>query len=223
MHHPLGSEVMEHGGDVQGHRNHLLQRQRAGPTLHLAQRRPLDVLEQHVRVRALEHGIEAAHQHRMGQARERVDLAAQSAPGAVVFQALGPQHLGDAQREAMIVPHKVGGVQVPAFYVPHHRAAGRDLIAFGQDGAVVAGCAHRLIPTARGRDAGRAGLRFGLRLAAAMRRPRADRARTVVQRGATRSRKGPGPKRPLLIMRRGGRGFTASITAERPPLHRPRE
>ena len=69
---------------MQPERQRLLGGQGALALDQLAQRRALEVLDQQVRHRAVGDGVEAAHDHRMREPRERFGLVAEVAQGGRV-------------------------------------------------------------------------------------------------------------------------------------------
>ena len=65
-------------------------------------------------MRAVEHGVEAAHEHRVGERGERAGLACQLAQCADVRRVVRPQELGDHDREPVVVPDEVDLVAAAA-------------------------------------------------------------------------------------------------------------
>jgi hypothetical protein len=66
----------------------------------------------------------------MGERFERLGLAAQAAHHARVVRQTRPQHLGDHDREQVVVPDQVDLVAMPSAKQLEHRAAGSQLVAF---------------------------------------------------------------------------------------------
>src|SRR5918997_849529 len=74
--HAVQLHVVQGGAHVRGERQQLLQRDGAAALDQPPQRRALQVLEQDVRARTLEHRVEAPHDDRVGEPREDLRLVA---------------------------------------------------------------------------------------------------------------------------------------------------
>ena len=131
MGHALGAHVVQGRGDVERQRQQLLEGQGAAPLDQPPQGRALEVLDQQVRVRPVEHGAEAAHDHRMGEALERVGLQAKVAQGTLALGPVGAQDLGDDDRVQALVPDEQRLVAAAAAERLEHAAARGDLGALG--------------------------------------------------------------------------------------------
>ena len=126
---PGARHVVQRGRGVHREREELLERERVALVDQRPQRRALEELDQQVRVAPVEHRVEAADEHGVGERGERLGLAAQLAQRARVLDLVGPQELGDHDREPGVVPDEVDVVAAAAAEAGEHAAAGRDLVA----------------------------------------------------------------------------------------------
>ena len=126
---PGARHVVQRGRDVHREREELLERERVALVDQRPQRRALEELDQQVRVAPVEHRVEAADEHGVGERGERLGLAAQLAQRARVLDLVGPQELGDHDREPGVVPDEVDVVAAAAAEAGEDAAAGRDLVA----------------------------------------------------------------------------------------------
>jgi len=112
---------------VQRERQHLVRRQRPAAADQAAQRRALEVLDEHVRVAPVERRLKAPQDHGVGERVERVRLAPQAAQGALVLHQVGPHELCHHDREQPLVPYEVDLVAVAASQRLQDGAPGGDL------------------------------------------------------------------------------------------------
>jgi hypothetical protein len=90
------------------------------------------VLHDHVRMRALDVGVEGAQQHRMGERLERLHLASEAAQGVLLIDEIRPQDLRDHHAIAALVPDQVDLIAVaPAERLQRGPARG-DLMPLGE-------------------------------------------------------------------------------------------
>ena len=82
-----------------------------------------------MRIAAVEHRVEAADDHRVPQALERLRFLGQLAQRALGLGVARPQHLRDGEREQPLVPHQHDLESPAAAEVAHDAATGRDLVA----------------------------------------------------------------------------------------------
>ena len=111
----------------------LLQRQRAAALDQAPEGRPLEMLDHHVRVGAIEHRAEAADDHRVGEPLQRLCLAAQVAQRLLVLGLVWPQDLGDHDRVEVPVPDEQRLAAAAPAQRFQHAPAGGDLRAFREE------------------------------------------------------------------------------------------
>ena len=87
---------------------------------------PLQVLDQHVRMRSFEHDPEAPDENRVREPVEHLGLLAEVAQGRLGLRLVGPQELGHHQGVEMRVPDEVDLVAASAAQRAQGGTAGRD-------------------------------------------------------------------------------------------------
>ena len=201
--------VLDRRRDVQCERNELLDRQRPAAADERAQRRALEVLDQHVGMRSGKHRVVPADEHGMGERLERLGLLAQRAQLALVLGPVGTEHLRDHEREVVLVPDQEDLVRAAAAEVLEDRAPRGDDVTLGEPprrllGALGPPQLHlrprggRLLLTAAGRGAG-AGRALPVGRGAGVRRVVALATR---RRVALLARRRAGARRAALVRRR---------------------
>jgi hypothetical protein len=131
--HPfLGRHVVDRRGHVQRQREHLLGGQRATAPDQPSKRRAFEVLDQHVRIGALQARGKAAQYDRMSQGLERLGFAAQAAQSPFVSQEIGANQLRDRDREEAFVPDQVDLVAISPSERLEHGPAGGYLVPLGE-------------------------------------------------------------------------------------------
>jgi hypothetical protein len=87
------------------------------------------MLDQEMRMRSVEHRVEAAHYHRVREAFDRLGLFAQLAERALVLRLVRSDDLRHHHREEVLVPDEVDLVAPSAAEPLQHRAPRHDLRA----------------------------------------------------------------------------------------------
>src|SRR3954453_17884302 len=83
-------------------------------------------------MRPVEHRVEAADDHRVREAPERLGLLAEIAQRDRILHLVGTEHLGDRHGEELVVPDEPDLVAVAAAEVAQHGASRRDRVSLGE-------------------------------------------------------------------------------------------
>ena len=83
-----------------------------------------------MRALAVEDGVEAADEHRVGERPQREGLAPEAAQRVLVVDEVRAHHLDHDERVQLVVPGEVRLVAAAAAQQPDARAARGDLVAF---------------------------------------------------------------------------------------------
>ena len=67
----------------------------------------VEMFQQQVRIRALEHGVESPDEVRMGETLEQLGLPPELANGRVVLEQAGSEDFGDRERVQPLVPDEI--------------------------------------------------------------------------------------------------------------------
>jgi hypothetical protein len=152
----LAGQVVKGARDAQGEGQELLERQGAASLDQPPQRGALEVLKQEVWVLAIEHGIEGAHDHGVGESLQDGGLRSQLPERVSVVDLVRSQELGHADRMQPLVPDQVDLVQTPAPDRFQHGPARRDLGALAQQPGSPLGPAGAVVQGGRGGSDGAA-------------------------------------------------------------------